>query len=94
MKEAKRNGTYEPTGISQPGGNIKYKRHTVRPARMQLQHWHYWTKCGMAASCRAQSFSDMCNNEACAGRQAPGWLADGPLWCRRSRCLETMTWAA
>lgn len=32
MREAKRNGSYEPTGISQPSGNIKYKRHSVRPA--------------------------------------------------------------
>ena len=30
MREAKRNGSYEPTGISQPSGNIKYKRHSVR----------------------------------------------------------------
>lgn len=38
VKEAKRNNSYEPTGILQPSGNIQYKRHTVRPGGCTMRH--------------------------------------------------------
>ena len=52
MKEAKRNDTFEPTGISTPSGNIKYRRHTVCPlssmTKLQLLQFGCPIPCGAA----------------------------------------------